>query len=58
MFNYPFLPNESEVLAWVDSYLLEYKSLFGDESAGEQLQNYERIQQKKQELREIYQKLL
>jgi tetratricopeptide (TPR) repeat protein len=55
---YPFLPNESEVLAWVDSYLLEYKSLFGDESAGEQLQNYERIQQKKQELREIYQKLL
>lgn len=55
---YPFLPSEEEISAWIESYLLEYQQLFGDEAAGEKLQHYGAIQQKKQVLRQIYQKLM
>lgn len=55
---YPFLPTVNEVPDWVESYGLEYKGMFGDEQAMLQLNDYEKIQQIKQKLRELYQELM
>lgn len=55
---YPFLPEKSEIPRWIESYSLEYQSMFGNEDALESLRCYEIIQQTKQKLREIYQELM
>lgn len=55
---YPFLPEVSEIPRWIESYSLEYQSMFGNEKALESLKNYRNIQQTKQKLREIYKELM
>lgn len=55
---YPFLPEEKEVIKWVDSYIIEYQSLFSEEITTSELEHYAKIQAKKQELRLIFQTLL
>lgn len=55
---YPFLPALDQVSAWVDSYSLEFKGMFGDEEALQRLNSFQTIQQTKQKLRKIYQELM
>lgn len=55
---YPFLPSFKEIPEWAESYRLEYQGMFGDEKAMEALKEFQRIQETKQKLREIYQELL
>ncbi len=55
---YPFLPAEDAAEKWGNSYLLEYRSLFDDQTAATALLDYAEIQAQKQKLRAIYQRIL
>lgn len=54
---YPLLPALSEADSWVQSYLLEYQLMFGNEKVAVELNKYAQIQKKKTEIRLIYQKI-
>ncbi|GEQ50382.1 hypothetical protein [Tetragenococcus koreensis] len=54
---YPFLPNENEAIDWAQSYILEYKEMFGEDISTEEWSHYQQIQAKKEKLRQIYQSL-
>lgn len=54
---YPFLPDKKYAADWAQSYILEYKAMFGEDISTRQLDNYAKIQEKKKKIRQIYQKL-
>ena len=54
---YPFLPNPESAPLWMASYLMEYQQLFGSVEQVE-IEIPSQIQEKKAELRQIYQKLI
>jgi len=54
---YPFLPDKKCAVDWAQSYILEYKAMFGEDISTRQLDDYQKIQEKKKKIRQIYQKL-
>lgn len=56
-FMYPFLPEVDQAEDWAESYILEYKAMFGEEVSDKQWDYYQNIQEKKQEIRHTYQKV-
>ncbi|AYW48658.1 hypothetical protein C7K38_09905 [Tetragenococcus osmophilus] len=56
-FMYPFLPDVEQAMDWAESYILEYKAMFGEEVSDEKWEYYRNIQEKKQEIRQIYQEI-
>lgn len=54
---YPFLPDASRAEDWAQSYLLEYRAMFGEDISVKQLDNYQQIQDKKRKIRQIYESL-
>lgn len=56
-FMYPFLPDEEQAIDWAESYILEYKAMFGEEVSDRKWDYYRKIQEKKQKIRQIYQEI-
>lgn len=54
---YPFLPDEKQSEDWAESYLLEYKAMFGESICAKPEEKYPKIQEKKQKIRQIYEGL-